>query len=76
MQKIHLVQNRSFKYGKYIHFDIELHKQVIELVKWGIDNGYNFTTLDSFIVDQDWRNIQNVRDGGDININLDAVKLL
>jgi hypothetical protein len=64
------------KYAKYINNDPDTHKEVLELIKWGIDNGYNFTTLESFIVDQDWNNIRNIRDGGSINVNLDAVKLI
>ena len=75
-KKFNSLEEAFFKYGKYIRFNEEVHKEVIELVKWGIDNGYNFTTLDSFIVDQDWNNIKNVRDGGSINVNLDAVKLI
>lgn len=75
-KKFNSLEEAFFKYGKYIRFNEEVHKEVIELVKWGIDNGYNFTTLDSFIVDQDWNNIKNVRDGGDINVNYDAVRLL
>lgn len=75
-KKFNSLEEAFFKYGKYIRFNEDTHKEVIELVKWGINNGYNFTTLDSFIVDQDWNNIRNVRDGGDININMDAVRLL
>jgi hypothetical protein len=75
-KKFNSLEDAFFKYGKYIRFDNELHNEVIELVKWGIQNGYNFTTMDSFIIDQDWRNIKNVRDGGNINVNYDAVKLL
>jgi hypothetical protein len=75
-KKFNSLEDAFFKYGKYIRFDNELHNEVIELIKWGIQNGYNFTTMDSFIIDQDWRNIKNVRDGGNINVNYDAVKLL
>ena len=75
-KKFNSLEDAFFKYGKYIRFDNELHNEVIELVKWGIQNGYNFTTMDSFIIDQDWRNIKNVRDGVSINVNYDAVKLL
>lgn len=75
-KKFNSLEDAFFKYGKYIRFNEELHGEVINLIKWGIDNGYNFTTLDSFIIDQDWRNIKNVRDNNEININYDSVKML
>lgn len=75
-KKFNSLEDAFFKYGKYIRFDNELHNEVIELVKWGIQNGYNFTTMDSFIIDQDWRNIKNVRDNNEININYDTIKML
>ena len=75
-KKFNSLEEAFFKYGKYIRFNEDTHKEVIELIKWGIDNGYNFTTLDSFIVDQDWNNIRNVRDNNEININYDTIKML
>ncbi len=64
------------RYAKYIKYKEETHKQVLELVKWGIENGYTFTTLDSFIVDQDWNNLLNVKNGDIVNVNTDAIKLI
>lgn len=63
-------------YGKAIRWNPELHQEILDLVKWGISNGYNFTTLDSFIVDNDWLNIKAIKEGNGININFDAVKLI
>ena len=64
------------KYAKYIKNNPDLHNEVIELVKWGIDNGYNFTTLDSFIIDHGWLAIKSMRDGNGINVNTDAIRML
>ena len=54
----------------------EKHQEVIELVKWGIDNGYNFTTLDSFIVDNSWMAIKAMKEGNGINVNTEATQLI
>lgn len=75
-KKFGSLEEAFFKYGKYIKFNNELHNEILNLVKWGIDNTYNFTTLDSFIIDQDWNNIRNIKDNNGININFDSVKLL
>lgn len=64
------------KYGKYIHYKDEIHQKIIELVKWGIDNGFNFTTLDRFIVDRAWLAIKAVKENNAINVNTDAIKLI
>lgn len=64
------------KYAKYIKNNPDIHNEVIELVKWGIDNGYNFTTLDSFIIDNGWLAIKSMKDGNGINVNTDAIKMI
>ena len=45
-------------YGKYIRWSEATHKHIIELIEWGKANNYNFTTLGSFIVDNDWVNLE------------------
>ena len=64
------------KYGKYINYNNDTHNKILELINWGIENRYNFTTLDSFIVDQDWRNIEAIKENNGININNDAIKMI
>lgn len=75
-KRFNSLEEAFFKYGKYIKFNEETHKEVLDLIKWGIDNYYNFTTLDSFIIDKDWNNIKNIRDNNEININYDTIKML
>ena len=64
------------RYSKYINNNPDKHKEVLELIRWGIDNNYSFTTLDSFIVNMDWNNIKNMKESGIININNEAIKLI
>lgn len=61
-------------YGKAISWKPETHKNIIELINWGKDNNYQFTTLDSFIIDNDWLNIAAMKDNSVLNNN--TVKLI
>lgn len=75
-RKFDSLEDAFAKYAKYIHNNPEKHQEVIELVKWGIDNGYNFTTLDSFIVDNSWIAIKAMKEGNGINVNTEAIKMI
>ena len=74
--KFDSLEDAFAKYAKYIHNNPEIHQEVIELIKWGIDNGYNFTTLDSFIVDNSWMAIKAMKEGNGINVNTEAIKMI
>ena len=75
-RKFDSLEDAFAKYAKYIHNNPDIHQEVIELVKWGIDNGYNFTTLDSFIVDNSWMAIKAMKEGNGINVNTEAIKMI
>ena len=64
------------KYAKQIKNNPELHNQIIDDIHWGIENGYNFTTLDRFIVDRAYESLHAMRLGEGININLEATELV
>ena len=61
-------------YGKAISWKPDTHKNIKELVEWGKQNNYQFTTLDSFIVDNDWLNIEAMKDNSLLDSN--SVKML
>lgn len=61
-------------YGKAISWKPDVHEHIIELVNWGKNNNYQFTTLDSFIIDHDWLNIEAMKDNSMLNNN--TIKLL
>ena len=61
-------------YGKAISWKPDTHRKIMQLVEWGKQNNYQFTTLDSFIVDNDWLNIEAMQDNGTLDVN--AVKML
>ena len=64
------------KYAKSIKNNPEIHQEVIDNIKWGIENGYNFTTLDRFIIDRGGEALKSFREGNSININLEATQLI
>lgn len=64
------------KYGKAIKHNPDVHNQILENIKWGIDNSYNFTTLDDFIADRSWLALEAYRNGNGINVNTEAIKMI
>ena len=64
------------KYAKQIKNNPEIHQEILKDIKWGIENGYNFTTLDRFIVDRAYEALKAFKEGNSININLESTQLL
>ena len=65
------------RYAKNIKNNPELHQQVIDDIKWGIEHEYQgFTTLDRFIIDRGGEALKAFREGDSININLEATQLI
>ena len=61
-------------YGKAISWKPDVHRNIMQLIEWGKQNNYQFTTLDSFIVDNDWLNIKAMKDNSLLDNN--TMKLL
>lgn len=64
------------KYARYIHNNPEAHEHVIELIKWGKENEFAFTTLDRFIIDLGWHSIEEFKEKSIINVNNEAIKMI
>ena len=75
-KKFDSLEQAFSKYAKYIRNDPETHKEILELIEWGKENQYNFTTLDSFIVDMGWMALKAQKEGIGTNINLEATQLI
>lgn len=60
-KKFNSLEDSYRTYGKYIRWSKEMHDHIIDLVEWGKENGYQFSTLGDFIVDRDWINIEQMR---------------
>lgn len=75
-KKFDSLEDAFRNYAKNIKNDPIIHKNIIELIKWGIENNYNFTTLDDFICDRSWIALQAFKNGDGININTEAIKMI
>ena len=75
-KKYDSLEDAFAKYAKAINYKDEIHQQIIENIKWGIDNGYNFTTLDDFIADRSWTALEAYKNGNGINVNTEAIKMI
>lgn len=75
-KKFDSLEEAYFRYGKSIKWNLEMHNQIIELVKWAKDNNIINCSLASFIINQGWIDLEALRKGDSTNINYDAVKLL
>ena len=75
-KKFDSLEDAFRNYAKSIKNDPIVHKNIIELIKWGIENNYNFTTLDDFICDRSWIALESFKNGDGININAEAIKMI
>lgn len=66
-KKFNSLEDAYLKYGKAIGWNPVKHAEIIALIKQGIESNYNFTTLDDFIVDNDWLNLAAISKDGIIN---------
>lgn len=75
-KKYDSLEDAFAKYAKAIKYKDDIHQEIIDNIKWGIDNGYNFTTLDDFIADNAYLALEAYRNGNGININTEAIKMI
>ena len=75
-KKFDSLEDAFRNYAKSIKNDPIIHKNIIELIKWGIENNYNFTTLDDFICDRSWIALESFKNGDGVNINAEAIQLI
>lgn len=72
-KKFDTLEQAFFHYGKYIGWNPDKHREVISLVEAGKRSGYQFSTLDSFIVDNDWNNLEALNRSGQLTDNMRAL---
>lgn len=75
-KKFDSLEDCYFKYGKTIKWDPKIHKKILDLVQWGKENNLINKTLANFIIDQSWIDLEALKNGDNININYDNIKLL
>ena len=65
-KKYDSLEQAYFNYGKYIRWNREYHEKIIDLIEQGKNSGYQFSTLDAFIVDNDWINLEALSENGQL----------
>lgn len=75
-KKFNDLEEAYAKYGKAIKYNDELHQQILDDIRYGIEHGYNFTTLDDFIADRAWTALHAYRIGEGTNVNVEAIKMI
>lgn len=63
-------------YGKQIGWKPEKHEEVMELVRWAKENNIIKESIASFVVNNSWISLKEMRDGDAVNINFDAVRMI
>lgn len=75
-KKFDSLEDAYYKYGKYIKWNPEVHKNIIELLKWANENNLLNCSLASFIVNNGWLDLQSMKDGNTVNVNYNAIREL
>lgn len=70
------LEDAYIKYGKSIKWNPEIHKEIIELVKWAKENNMLNMSLGSFIVNNGWHDLKAIMNGDAGNINFNSIKSL
>ena len=65
-------------YGKTIHWDLELHNKILNLIKWDQENNIGFLkmTICNFVIEQKWNELEALKNGDIANINFDTIQQL
>lgn len=63
-------------YAKTIHHNNTTHKEILELVKWASENDVLNMSFSSFIINNSWTDLADLKDGKIGKYNLNSVKLL
>lgn len=65
-------------YGKTIHWSLDKHKEILDLLKWEKDNDIHFInmSLATFVINQNWNELKALKEGKLANINYDVIKSL
>jgi len=65
-------------YGKTIHWDLDKHNKILDLIKWDQDNNVGFLKMSicNFVIEQKWNELEALKNGDIVNINFDTIQQL
>lgn len=70
------LEDAYIKYGKSIKWNLDIHNEIIELIKWGKEHNMINQSLGSFIVNNGWHDLKAIMNGDAGNINFDSIREL
>jgi hypothetical protein len=74
--KFNSTEECYFRYGKEIKWNPDLHKKIIELVNWAKEFNIINCSLANFIINRAWEDLAALKDGQQVNINYENIRLL
>ena len=64
------------KYSKSIGWNPEIHREILELIRWGKEHELINSSLGSFVVNNGWHDLSAIKRGEAGNINFDTIREL
>ena len=57
------LEDFSFMYGKAIRFNVKLHKEILELIEWAVENRAIHFSLPEFVISRKWEDLRKMKSG-------------
>lgn len=81
---LRLINSKEYKnesevaslYCKIIKYDLQLHKEILKALDYGVQNNLICTNIITFIVSRGWERIIRIMNGEDTNLQFDNVTML
>lgn len=81
---LRLINSKEYKnesevaslYCKIIKYDLQLHKEILKALDYGVQNNLIYTNIITFIISRGWERIIRIMNGEDTNLQFDNVTML
>lgn len=81
---LRLINSKEYKnesevaslYCKIIKYDLQLHKEILKALNYGVQNNLICTNIITFIISRGWERIIRIMNGEDTNLQFDNVTML
>jgi hypothetical protein len=81
---LRLINSKEYKnesevaslYCKIIKYDLQLHKEILKALDYGVQNNLICTNIITFIISRGWERIIRIMNGEDTNLQFDNVTML
>lgn len=70
------LEEAYYRYGKNIRWNLDTHKEIIELVNWAKEHNLICQSLSSFIINNAWLDLKGMKEGDTMNFNYESIREL